>query len=174
VNVGLNYNALDSLIAHANTLQESEYTADSWANFAAALASAKSDMAQNYSPSVSAADALGEAKDNLIAAIDGLVKAATGVTDLEGNTPKVFSLSQNYPNPFNPTTQISYSVPQNGYISLKVYNLRGEEVATLFEGVQLAGNHVASFNGAELASGLYIYQLKANNFIEAKRLILLR
>jgi hypothetical protein len=184
VEVGKNYNALDSLIAHADTLQESEYTADSWANFAATLASAKSAMAQNYSPAVSAADALGGAKDNLIAAIEGLVKVTTGVADLAGNTPKVFSLSQNYPNPFwsgatsrsagNPTTQISYSIPQNGYISLKVYNLLGDEVATLFEGVQLAGNHVASFNGAELASGVYLYQLKANNFTEVKRLILLK
>ncbi len=174
VNVGINYNALDSLIAHADTLHESEYTAASWANFAAALASAQTAMARNYSASVSAADALGEAKDNLSAASEGLVKITTGVTALEGNTPKVFSLSQNYPNPFNPMTQISYSIPQRGYLSLKVYNLRGEEVATIFEGVQLAGNHVVSFNGAELASGVYIYQLKANNFMEAKRLILLR
>jgi endo-1,4-beta-xylanase len=167
VNVGINYNALDSLIAYADTLQESQYTPESWSNFSAALASARNAKEQNYSASASAANALGKAKDNLIAAIDGLVKVTTGVTDLEGNTPKVFALSQNYPNPFS--TQISYSVPQNGYISLKVYNLLGEEVATLFEGVQLAGNHVASFNGAELASGVYIYQLKANNFMENNR-----
>ncbi len=174
VNVGLNYNALDSLIAHADTLQESEYTADSWANFAAALASAKGAMTQNYSPSVSAADALGEAKDYLLAALELLVKNPTSVTNLEGNIPKVFSLSQNYPNPFNPTTQIKYSVPRDGFISLKVYSLRGEEVATLFEGVQLAGEHAASFNGGGLASGVYILQLQANNFTDTKKLTLLK
>jgi endo-1,4-beta-xylanase len=186
VNVGLNYNALDSLIKHADTLKESEYTADSWSKFAAALAAAKSAMTQNYSASVSAADALGKAKDNLVAAIAGLVKVTMGVTHSEGNTPKVFSLSQNYPNPFrsgatspafgggNPATQIKYSVPHDGFISLKVYNLFGEKVATIFEGVQLAGNHAAAFSGASLPSGLYIYQLKAKSFSETKKLTLLK
>jgi hypothetical protein len=102
------------------------------------------------------------------------VKNTTRVDDTNGSYLKTFTLSQNYPNPFNPTTQIKYSVPHDGYISLKVYNSLAEEVATIFEGVQRAGNHVASFNGAELASGLYIYQLKANNFMDAKRLVLLR
>lgn len=174
VNVGLNYNALDSLLAHAESLNESEYTADSWTNFAAALAAAQSAMVQDYSPAVSAADALAEAKNDLAAAIEALVKITTGVADLEGDIPAAFALSQNYPNPFNPATEIKYSIPQLGYVTLKVYSLRGEEIVTLVEGVQLPGNHVASFNGSELASGVYIYQLKANNFVEAKRLILLR
>lgn len=174
VNVGLNYNALDSLLAHASTLDENEYTVDSWANFAAALAAAKNAMAQNYSSSTSAADALGEARENLSAAIAGLVKAGTGVAAGEKNIPQTFSLSQNYPNPFNPTTRITYSLPQNEYISLKVYNLRGEEVATLFEGVQRAGNHVTAFDGAGLANGVYMYQLKAKNFTETKKLTVLK
>ncbi|MDZ7288766.1 MAG: endo-1,4-beta-xylanase [candidate division KSB1 bacterium] len=174
VNVGINYNALDSLIAHGNTLQEREYTAESWANFAAALASAKSAMAQNYSASVSAAEALHNAKVSLKSALDGLVKITTAVNEVNGNTPKVFALSQNYPNPFNPTTQINYSVPQDAYLSLKVYNLLGDEVATLFEGVQPAGNYTATFDGRDLASGVYLYQLKANNFMETKRLVLVK
>ncbi len=172
VNVGLNYSALDSLIAHADTLRENEYTAGSWSNFAAALASAKTAQAQNYSASLSAAEALGSAKNNLTIALAGLVKVATGVNDENGAPPKVFALSQNYPNPFNPTTQIKYAIPQSGHLSLKVYNLLGEEIATLFEGVRLAGDYAVSFDGAELASGVYLYQLKAASFVETKKLVL--
>ncbi|MCK4297307.1 MAG: family 43 glycosylhydrolase [Candidatus Marinimicrobia bacterium] len=99
-----------------------------------------------------------------------------------GQLPQKFILNQNYPNPFNPTTQIKYSVPENGYISLKVYNFLGEEVATLLEGVRQAGNYVALFDGSGLAGGVYLYQLKArqsnggqaNNFMETKKLILLK
>ena len=89
-------------------------------------------------------------------------------------TPRTFSLSQNYPNPFNPVTQIKYSIPEDSYISLKVYNLVGEEVAALFGGNQKAGNHVASFDGSEIAGGVYFYQLRANNFTETKKLIILK
>jgi hypothetical protein len=184
VNVGINYNALDSLIAHANTLRESDYTAASWASFAAALAAAKSAMAQNYTPAVSAADALGNAKNSLTAAIAGLVKNTTRVEDANGSHPKTFALSQNYPNPFwsgatsrfagNPTTQINYSVPRDGFISLKVYNSRGEEVATLFEGVQLAGNYVATFDGNGLASGVYLYRLQTDRLMMTKKLMVLK
>ncbi len=88
--------------------------------------------------------------------------------------PLTFSLSQNYPNPFNPVTQIKYSVPEDTYISLKVFNMLGQEVATLFEGLQKTGNFTASFNGSGLASGLYIYQLKANDFVATKKLLLLK
>jgi Beta-1,4-xylanase len=94
--------------------------------------------------------------------------------DALGEIPKKFYLSQNYPNPFNPTTQIKYSIPQHGYVSLKVYNLLGAEVATLFAGVRQAGNHVATFNGTGLTSGVYFYRMQAGSFAETKKLILLR
>lgn len=87
---------------------------------------------------------------------------------------KQYNLLQNYPNPFNPITNIEYSVPQSSYVSLKVYNFLGEEVATLFEGSREAGNYVVQFDGADLASGLYLYQFKANDFNETKKLILLK
>ncbi len=171
VEVGLNYNALDSLVSYAETLDENEYTADSWSNFVAAFTSARNAMARNYSASVSAADALGAAKDNLNAALAGLVRNTTAVNGADNHRPAVFELAQNYPNPCNPTTQINYSIPQSGYISFKVYDLLGEEVATLFAGVQRAGNHVAIFDGRGLASGVYLYQLKAADFTETKRLL---
>jgi hypothetical protein len=77
--------------------------------------------------------------------------------------PAEYTLSQNYPNPFNPTTQIKYSIPQSGYITLKVFNLLGQEVTTLFEGYQQRGNYTITFNGSGIASGVYLYRLTAGN-----------
>jgi Secretion system C-terminal sorting domain len=88
--------------------------------------------------------------------------------------PQNFELLQNYPNPFNPVTQIKYSVPENAYISLKVYNLLGEEVATLFEGYKQPGNYEVTFNGSGLASGIYLYRLKANEINLTKKFVLLK
>jgi hypothetical protein len=88
--------------------------------------------------------------------------------------PSNFTLRQNYPNPFNPLTQIRYSIPQSGYVSLKVFNLLGQEVAALSAGVKQPGNYVVTFDGARLASGVYFYQLQANNYVKTKKLILLK
>lgn len=98
---------------------------------------------------------------------------ALAVKDIDG-MPTEYKLFQNYPNPFNPTTQIKYSVPWNGYVSIKVYNLIGQEVATIYEGVRQTGNYTALFNGNSLSSGVYFYQLKGNNFIESKKFVLLK
>ncbi|MGD0591263.1 MAG: endo-1,4-beta-xylanase [Bacteroidota bacterium] len=173
-NVGINYHALDSLLSSVDTLQQNKYTAESWSSFAGTLAFAQNAKTQNYSASQSTANALGQAKDSLMTAINGLVPVVTDVHNVNGNNPRVFALSQNYPNPFNPTTQIKYSIPQNGYVSLKVYNLLGAEVATLFACVRQSGNYTATFNGDGLASGVYFYRMQANNFLETKKLILLR
>jgi GH35 family endo-1,4-beta-xylanase len=172
VDVGINYHALDSLISYSDLLQEDDYTPETWSIFAAALVSARSAIGQNYSASISAADALGVAKDTLRTGIYGLV----GGDGVVNGTEKIrtFTLSQNYPNPFNPTTRIEYSIPLHGYVTLKVYNLLGDEVATLFDGVQQAGNFAVTFNGTGLASGVYFYRMNAGNFVETKRLILLR
>ncbi|MFO7445278.1 MAG: endo-1,4-beta-xylanase, partial [Ignavibacteriaceae bacterium] len=132
VDVGVNYNQLDSLIAYADTLNETEYTAESWNTFAAAVELAQSSMNQNYSSSVSAAASLTEANSSLSTAVAGLVKITTDVEDYN-SAPKIFALQQNYPNPFNPVTRIKYSVPSNSYVSLKVFNSLGQEIATLFE-----------------------------------------
>jgi len=89
-------------------------------------------------------------------------------------TIRKFQLNQNYPNPFNPTTQISYSVPRISHIILKAYNLLGQEIMTLFEGVRQPGNYTATFNGERISSGVYLYSMKAENFIETRKLILLK
>jgi xylan 1,4-beta-xylosidase len=85
-----------------------------------------------------------------------------------------FKLDQNYPNPFNPITQIKYSVPKISYITLKVYNLLGQEVASLMNGYQKAGNYEVIFDGSKLAAGVYFYQIKASNFVQTKKFTLLK
>ena len=88
--------------------------------------------------------------------------------------PLVYNLEQNYPNPFNPSTIISYNIPKDGFISLKVYNILGEEVAKLYEGFQKAGSFHINFNASKLASGIYLYKLQSGNFTETKKMLLLK
>jgi GH35 family endo-1,4-beta-xylanase len=171
VDVGHNYNALDSLITYADSLHQGGYSASSWANLTAELTSAKAARDQNYSVSVSAGTALGLAVDSLQGSINALV--VTSVSK-ELSAPKFFSLGQNYPNPFNPTTRINYSVPVNGFVSLKVYNMLGAEVATLYSGNRQAGDYSTTFNASGLASGVYCYRLQASTFSDTKKLILMK
>ncbi len=91
-----------------------------------------------------------------------------------GTTVTNYQLYQNYPNPFNPTTVIKFSVPVASRVSLKVYNVLGSEVATLVNGEKPEGNYSVTFNGSNLASGIYFYQLKAGNFIQTKKLVLMK
>jgi hypothetical protein len=97
-----------------------------------------------------------------------------GATDVETNTsvPTNWSLEQNYPNPFNPTTTIVYQLPTEDFVTLKVYDITGKEVATLLNGVKAAGTYSVSFNGASLASGVYIYQLKTQSYSSVKKMLL--
>lgn len=85
-----------------------------------------------------------------------------------------FSLMQNYPNPFNPSTRIEYSLPQDGIVTLKVYDILGNLVSELVNGTQTAGKHFVEFDGKNLSSGMYIYQLRAGNFVSVKQMVLLK
>jgi hypothetical protein len=85
-----------------------------------------------------------------------------------------FGLEQNYPNPFNPSTKINYNLAERSNVSLKVYDILGNEVATLVNTTEDAGKHAVTFDGKNLASGLYIYTLKAGNFTSSKKMILIK
>lgn len=85
-----------------------------------------------------------------------------------------FSLGQNYPNPFNPSTQISYSVRESGFVSLKVFDVVGREVRTLVNENKPAGTYSVTFDGSNLPSGIYIYRLQAGGYVETKKMSLVR
>lgn len=92
----------------------------------------------------------------------------------ESNIPGSFQLSQNYPNPFNPVTTINYGILVSGKVSLKVFDVLGREIKTIVDEIQQAGNHSVSFNGGNIPSGIYFYQLNSNNETLIKKMILLK
>ncbi len=99
------------------------------------------------------------------------------VTSVDNNgkfVPLSFELKQNYPNPFNPTTVIQYQIPETGFVTLKIYDILGNEVATLINKQQQAGAYRVNFNAGNLSSGVYFYELKTGNFVNTKKMILLR
>jgi hypothetical protein len=92
----------------------------------------------------------------------------------EDQNPIAFSLEQNYPNPFNPSTKIKYSIPNSEFVTLKVYDVLGNEVATLVNEEKSAGSYEVNFNASQLSSGIYFYKLQTGNFAETKKMLLLK
>lgn len=88
--------------------------------------------------------------------------------------PETYDLGQNHPNPFNPTTIIKYQIPNPNYVSLKVYDVLGREVATLVDGVELAGYKSVEWNAATVPSGVYFYRVCAGNFMQTRKMVLVR
>jgi hypothetical protein len=116
-------------------------------------------------------------KTNLIAGTsDGLwrrpLSEITSVEQSSYRLPERFSLSQNYPNPFNPSTTIEYQIPKQSYVTLRIFDLLGREVATLVNEKREAGSYRVQFDGAGLSSGVYFYQLRGGEFVQTKKLIL--
>ena len=97
-----------------------------------------------------------------------------GANDPESVAIYEYSLMQNYPNPFNPTTTINYSIKTASEVTLKVYDMLGTEVASLITERQEAGSYSVEFNAANLPSGMYVYRLSTNNYVDTKKLILLK
>jgi hypothetical protein len=102
----------------------------------------------------------------------------------EKETVYSFALFQNYPNPFNPATNIKFNLPntdnplpggaRGGFVTLKVYDVLGNEIATLVNEEKSAGEYEVEFDGSNLSSGIYFYQLKAGSFVETKKMVLMR
>jgi hypothetical protein len=100
-----------------------------------------------------------------------------GVNEKEsvsGYFPNTFRLYQNYPNPFNPTTTIEFSIPKSEFVTLKVYNILGEEVAMLVSERLSAGKYKYDWDAGDLTSGVYLYRIQAGDYVESKKMVLLR
>ncbi|MCX6134759.1 MAG: YCF48-related protein [Ignavibacteriales bacterium] len=103
----------------------------------------------------------------------------SGITDRDNDVPQAFSLSQNYPNPFNPTTVISYELPANSFVTLKIYDLLGREIATVVNEMGTPGVYTARWDGKSdrgesLSSGVYLYELRAGTSVMTRKMVLLR
>jgi hypothetical protein len=111
-----------------------------------------------------------EALQAVLAAYDD----AIGIEKVDDGMPQSFKLSQNYPNPFNPVTYIQFSIPQSANVIMKIYNVLGQEVATLVNRQMNAGNYTVDFDASKLSSGLYIYRIEAGSFVSSKKMMLLK
>ena len=104
----------------------------------------------------------------------GCYEFTNATTVEEENIPESFQLFQNYPNPFNPTTTLSFVIGYSSFVSLKVYDVLGNEIATLVDEEKTAGKYEVSFNSTELPSGVYIYQLNSGNYIQTRKMVILK
>ena len=96
------------------------------------------------------------------------------IIDDNADQPNIFHLHQNYPNPFNPTTKIRFEIPGISFVTLKIYDVLGNEIATLINEEKPAGNYKITFNASNLSSGIYFYTLRAGDFIQTKKFVLLK
>jgi hypothetical protein len=109
--------------------------------------------------------------------IRSIITTTSGLTGIDGSLaiqPQEYRLMQNYPNPFNPTTKIIYTIPTASKVTLKIFNLLGQLIATLVDEQQEANTYVKEFDASRLASGTYFYQIKAGNFNSTKKMILMK
>ena len=106
--------------------------------------------------------------------IMGLKDFVTDVEDITQTLPTEYSIEQNYPNPFNPATKINFSIPNEGLVTLNVYNSLGQQVATLVNESKPAGTYQVDFDGAYLSSGIYFYKITSGSFTQTKKMILMK
>ncbi len=107
-------------------------------------------------------------------AITESVTGTTGISSVGSETPEGYVLSQNYPNPFNPNTNIRFSIPADGNVSFNIYDISGKSVGEYLNGFLQRGSYNVEFDGSGFASGIYFYELRAENFSDRKKMILLK
>jgi len=106
-----------------------------------------------------------------------LIDSLATITDLQLNSsgkPYSLLLEQNYPNPFNPTTKIKYELPSDSFVTIKVFDVLGHEIKTLINSQQVLGYYEINFDGSSLPSGIYFYRIQAGNFVQTKKMILMK
>jgi hypothetical protein len=96
------------------------------------------------------------------------------IVQVDLGLPKEITLYPNYPNPFNPSTTISFTLPGDANVTLKVFNIQGQEIKTLIDGRREAGIHSVEFNAPDLTSGFYIYSIEVGDFVQVKKMLLLK
>jgi len=116
----------------------------------------------------------GTARRALLWLADYVKNNPSGVEVTTSNLPTTFELKQNFPNPFNPATNIRYSVPVTSKVTLRLFDILGREVQTLVSSIQVPGTYTVTLNAQNLSTGVYFYQIKAGNFAETKKLLLLK
>ena len=103
-----------------------------------------------------------------------MLKSTVGIHKIEGEVPNKYSLNQNYPNPFNPSTTINFQIPKSGFVKLVVYDINGRELETLVNENVSEGKYSVKFDAEKYSSGVYFYKLSSNDFVDTKRMILLK
>ncbi len=101
-------------------------------------------------------------------------RSSTGIQNVSENIPEDFILYQNYPNPFNPVTNLEFGISESGFVSLKVYDIQGKEVKTLVNERLMPGIYKFDFDASGLTNGIYFYTLKVNEYIETKKMLLIK
>lgn len=102
------------------------------------------------------------------------ITGSFSVSNEEKDQPLTFLLAQNYPNPFNPSTNIGFTLPESGFVELRVYSILGQEVATLINERMSGGSHTVAFDASRLSSGMYIYRLQAGNHVQTRKMVLIK
>jgi hypothetical protein len=105
---------------------------------------------------------------------DDFVGYTTDIDDITNGVVSSYQLTQNYPNPFNPVTAIQYAIPEAGFVQIKIYNIIGQQVASLVNMQQSAGNYKVLFDASKLSSGVYLYQINVNNYQQTKKMMLMK
>ncbi len=147
---------------------------DTWAKIGFIEGNGNSNSPKYYSYTDNAIEASGKYLYRLKQIdIDGSFEYSD-VVEVNLGTPQVFELKQNFPNPFNPTTSIQFNLPQDGHVRLSVFNIVGEEVRELLNNNIAAGYHSVNFDASSLNSGLYLYKIEAGNFVQIRKMMLVK